>query len=100
NFGSADEDSYAQLINIAPADIETITILKDAAATAVWGSRAANGVLLITTKRGSNTAPTINYSFRGSMSTLPSAIPLLSGDQYSQLIPEMVMNRTGAPLNT
>jgi TonB-linked SusC/RagA family outer membrane protein len=100
NFGSADEDSYAQLINIAPADIETITILKDAAATAVWGSRAANGVLLITTKRGSNTAPTINYSFRGSLSTLPSAIPLLSGDQYSQLIPEMVMNRTGAPLNT
>ena len=100
NFGSADEDGYAQLLNISPADIETITILKDAAATAVWGSRASNGVLLITTKRGSNTAPTINYSFRGTLSTLPSAVPLLTGDQYSQLIPEMYMNRNGVPLNT
>ncbi len=100
NFGTADEDGYAQLLNIAPADIETITVLKDAAATAVWGSRASNGVLLITTKRGTMSKPTINYSFRGSMSNLPSAIPLLNGNQYSQLIPEMYMNRTGTPLNT
>ncbi|TJY68366.1 SusC/RagA family TonB-linked outer membrane protein [Sphingobacterium alkalisoli] len=100
NFGTADEDGYAQLLNIAPADIETITVLKDAAATAVWGSRASNGVLLITTKRGTMSKPTINYSFRGSLSSLPDAIPLLNGNQYSQLIPEMVMNRTGTPLNT
>lgn len=100
NFATADEDGYAQLLNIAPADIETITILKDAAATAVWGSRASNGVLLITTKRGTVGAPTINYSFKGSFSKIPSAIPMLSGDQYSQLIPEEFMNRTGAPLNT
>lgn len=100
NFGSADEDGYAQLLNISPADIETITILKDAAATAVWGARASNGVLLITTKRGSNTAPTINYAFRGTLSSLPSPVPMLSGDQYSQLIPEMYMNRNGIPLNT
>lgn len=100
NFGTADQDGYAQLLNIAPADIETITILKDAAATAVWGARASNGVLLITTKRGTIGAPTINYAFRGSMSTVPQGIPLLSGDQYSQLIPELVMNRNGVPLNT
>lgn len=100
NFGTADEDGYAQLLNIAPADIETITVLKDAAATAVWGSRASNGVLLITTKRGTMSKPTINYSFRGSLSSLPAAIPLLNGDQYSQLIPEMYMNRNGTPLNT
>jgi TonB-linked SusC/RagA family outer membrane protein len=100
NFGTADQDGYAQLLNIAPADIETITILKDAAATAVWGARASNGVLLITTKRGTIGSPTINYAFRGSMSTVPQGIPLLSGDQYSQLIPELVMNRNGVPLNT
>ncbi len=100
NFGTADQDGYAQLLNIAPADIETITILKDAAATAVWGARASNGVLLITTKRGAVGKPTINYSFRGSMATVPRGIPLLNGDQYSQLIPEMVMNRNGTPLNT
>jgi len=100
NFGTADQDGYAQLLNIAPADIETITILKDAAATAVWGARASNGVLLITTKRGTSGKPTINYAFRGSLSTVPTGIPLLTGDQYSQLIPELVMNRNGTPLNT
>lgn len=100
NFGSADEQGYAALLNIAPSDIETITILKDAAATAVWGSRAASGVLLITTKRGGVSAPKITYSFRGSYSKLPPTIPMLTGDQYSQLIPEAYMNRNGVPLNT
>lgn len=100
NFGAADEDGYAQLLNIAPADIETISVLKDAAATAMWGARGSNGVLLITTKRGTISKPRINYSFRGTLSTVPSPIPLLNGDQYSSLIPEMYMNRTGLPLNT
>ncbi|KDN54835.1 SusC/RagA family TonB-linked outer membrane protein [Flavobacterium seoulense] len=100
NFGSADEQGYAALINIAPSDIETITILKDAAATAIWGSRAAAGVLLITTKRGSVGAPKITYTFRGTYSKLPPTIPMLNGDQYSQLIPEEFMNRNGVPLNT
>ncbi|AOZ98774.1 SusC/RagA family TonB-linked outer membrane protein [Flavobacterium commune] len=100
NFGSADDQSYAALINIAPSDIETITILKDAAATAIWGSRAAAGVLLITTKRGSVGAPKITYTYRGTYSKLPPTIPMLSGDQYSQLIPEAFMNRNGVPLNT
>jgi len=100
NFGTADEQSYSALLNIAPSDIETITVLKDAAATAVWGSRAASGVLLITTKRGSVSAPKITYSFKGSYAKLPNTIPMLSGDQYSQLIPEEYMNRNGVPLNT
>src|SRR5690606_15330560 len=52
NFGTADEQGYAALINISPSDIKDITILKDAAATAIWGSKAANGVLVINTKRG------------------------------------------------
>lgn len=100
NFGSADTQGYAALLNIAPSDIESITILKDAAATAVWGARAASGVLLITTKRGGVSAPKITYTFRGSYSKLPPTIPMLSGDQYSQLIPEEFMNRNGVPLNT
>ena len=100
NFGSADEQGYAALINIAPSDIETITILKDAAATAIWGSRAASGVLLITTKRGGISAPKISYTYRGTYSKLPATIPMLTGDQYSQLIPEEFMNRNGVPLNT
>lgn len=100
NFGTADDEGYAALLNIAPSDIETITIDKDAAATALWGSRAAGGVIIINTKRGGISAPKINYSFVGTYTKLPDAIPMLNGDQYSQLIPEEYMNRNGVPLNT
>jgi TonB-linked SusC/RagA family outer membrane protein len=100
NFGTADEQGYAQLLNISPADIKEITVLKDAAATAIWGSRAANGVLVITTKRGSIGKPAITYTFKGSVSFLPKSIPMLNGDQYSTLIPEAYMNRSGATLNS
>ncbi|WP_242695867.1 SusC/RagA family TonB-linked outer membrane protein [Desertivirga brevis] len=100
NFSTADEQGYAQLLNIAPTDINTITILKDAASTAIWGARAANGVLLITTKRGVVGKPSIGYNFRGTYSKQPENIPLLSGDQYSTVILEAVNNRNGLPLNT
>jgi len=100
NFGTADEQGYAQLLNISPADIREIAVLKDAAATAIWGSRAANGVLVITTKRGAKGKPQITYNFKGSVSVLPDAIPMLSGGQYSTLIPEAYMNRNGSTLNT
>jgi TonB-linked SusC/RagA family outer membrane protein len=100
NFGTADEQGYAQLLNISPADIKDITVLKDAAATAIWGSKAANGVLVITTKRGSIGKPTITYTFKGSVSGVPNPIPLLNGDQYSSLIPEAFMNRIGTTLNS
>lgn len=99
NFGTADEQGYAQLLNIAPTDIKDITVLKDAASTALWGSRAANGVLIINTKRGSIGKPSITYNVKGSVSKQPEAIPLLNGDQYSTLISEMVMNRDGLPLD-
>lgn len=100
NFATADEQGYASLLSIAPSDIKDISVLKDAAATAVWGSRAANGVLVINTKRGTVGAPSITYTFKGSFSKQPSAIPLLSGNQYSELIPEEVQNVRGTPLNT
>ncbi|MGE5521496.1 MAG: SusC/RagA family TonB-linked outer membrane protein [Candidatus Dadabacteria bacterium] len=100
NFGAADEIGYAQLINIAPSDIREITILKDAAATAVWGSRAASGVIVISTKRGSIGKPSLTYTLKASVTKQPNTIPMLTGDQYSTLVPEEYMNATGAPLNT
>lgn len=99
NFGTADDQGYASLLNIAPSDIKDITILKDAAATALWGSRAANGVLIINTKRGAKGRPTLTYSFKGSSSLKAKSIPMLNGDQYANLIPEEFMNRNGIPLN-
>ncbi|MDP4262677.1 MAG: SusC/RagA family TonB-linked outer membrane protein [Bacteroidota bacterium] len=98
NFGTADEVGYAQLLNIAPSDIKDISILKDAAATAVWGSRAANGVIIINTKRGGVGTPILTYTFKGSVTKQPEALPMLNGDQYSTLIPEEYMNSTGTPL--
>lgn len=100
NFGTADDQGYAALLNIAPSDIKDITILKDAAATAIWGSRAANGVLIINTKRGTRGKPSIGYNFRGSVSLKAIPIPMLTGDEYSTLIPEAYMNRNGVPLNS
>ncbi len=99
NFGTADETGYAQLLNISPSDIKDITVLKDAASTAVWGSRAANGVLIINTKRGDRGKPVVTYNFKGTMAEQPNPIPFLTGDQYSMLIPEAVMNATGLPLD-
>ncbi len=92
DFATADEEAYSQMLNIAPDDIKEITVLKDAAATAIYGSRAANGVLLITTKRGAISKPRVSYTFKGSLDERPKGIPTLSGDQYSTLIQEELLN--------
>ena len=86
DFSSADEDQYASMIGVSPDDIEEISVLKDAAATAQYGSRAANGVLLIKTKRGTKGKARFSYSYKGSVAKQPSGIPMLNGDQYSTLI--------------
>jgi TonB-dependent SusC/RagA subfamily outer membrane receptor len=100
DFATANEEGYAQMLNIAVDDIKEITVLKDAAATALWGTKAANGVLAITTKRGMKSLkPKVSYTYRGTFALKPEPIPMLSGDQYSTLILEGVMNVTGIPLD-
>lgn len=56
------ESSISQISELAPEDIESVSVLKDAASGAIYGVRAANGVILITTKRGSEQKPSISYS--------------------------------------
>lgn len=92
NFATSDDNAYGQLLNIAPSDIKEISVLKDAAATAIWGSRAANGVLIISTKRGAVSKPTLSYNFKGSLSKQPKPIPMLNGDQYTTLLLEEFYN--------
>ncbi len=100
DFATANEEGYAQMLNIAIDDIKEITVLKDAAATALWGTKAANGVLAITTKRGVRSLkPKVSYTYKGTISFKPEPIPMLTGDQYSTLIMEGVMNVTGIPLD-
>ncbi|HYX08567.1 MAG TPA: SusC/RagA family TonB-linked outer membrane protein [Bacteroidales bacterium] len=101
NFATANEQGYAQMLNISVDDIKEITVLKDASATALWGTKGANGVLSITTKRGVRSRkPLVTYTYRGTFQFEPKPIPLLNGDQYSTLISEGTMNVNGIPLNT
>ncbi len=101
DFGTANEEGYAQMLNVSIDDIKEITVLKDASATALYGTKASNGVLMVTTKRGAKgRKPVIGYSYRGSMSLVPDPVPMLNGDQYSTLILEGEMNRDGIPFNT
>ena len=92
DFATADEEEYSQLLNVAPDDIKEITVFKDAAATALYGSKAANGVLMITTKRGTVSKPRISYTFKGTVITRPHGIETLSGDEYTTMIQEAQMN--------
>jgi TonB-linked SusC/RagA family outer membrane protein len=77
--GIANVSNPLSMIN--PNDIETFTILKDANATAIYGSRASNGVILITTKKGSSGAPVINFSTNNSIATIAKTVDVLSADQ-------------------
>lgn len=83
------------LADINPNEIESYEILKDAAATAIYGSRAANGVVLITTKRGANKKTKINFSSYYGLSNVVRTIPVLTGPQYVELVQEGVVNRFG-----
>ncbi|NJO89405.1 MAG: TonB-dependent receptor plug domain-containing protein [Chloroflexia bacterium] len=65
-----------------PDDIASIDVLKDASATAIYGSRGANGVIIITTKSGGKGKGKLSYSGYGSISQLPKKLDLLSADEY------------------
>lgn len=67
---------------INPNDIESFDILKDASATAIYGSRGANGVVLITTKKGKEGVSSIEYSAYASISNLPNKLEVLSADEW------------------
>jgi len=75
------------LSTINPDDIESMSILKDASATAIYGSRASNGVVIVTTKKGKEGSPfKFNYSGKGSFYTVPGYIDVLSADQFRNQI--------------
>lgn len=78
---------------INPNDIETFTILKDASATAIYGSRASNGVIVITTKKGTSNKAQINYSMNLAVSTPSDMLEVLSADEFRKFVPTV----TGVP---
>jgi iron complex outermembrane receptor protein len=75
------------LSTINPNDIESFTVLKDASATAIYGSRASNGVIIINTKKGEkNQKPQVSYEGNASISTLNQRYDVLSGDEFRTLV--------------
>ncbi|WP_136464803.1 TonB-dependent receptor [Flagellimonas onchidii] len=80
-----------------PNDIETMTVLKDASAAAIYGSRAAAGVVLITTKRGKVGKPTIEFSSYYSFDRLTNEVDLLNAEEYELLNREWYTNADREP---
>jgi TonB-linked SusC/RagA family outer membrane protein len=86
NSGATTGATVNALATINPSDIESIEILKDASATAIYGSHGANGVVIITTKRGRKGTDEVSYSgYAGSQSVIRK-IPLLNGSQWASLV--------------
>ncbi len=92
DYSNANEERFAELLNVNPEDIESITVLKDAAACAIWGSRGANGVIEIKTKRGERGKTKVTYSLRFTGSWQPNGYKLLNGDEYTMYMKEAYFN--------
>lgn len=92
DVSTANDEKFAQLLNVNPEDIEDVTVLKDAAATAIYGSRGANGVIEIKTKRGTRGAPRLSYSLRLTGTYQPEGYKMLDGDGYTMLLKESYFN--------
>ncbi|WP_436484705.1 SusC/RagA family TonB-linked outer membrane protein [Chitinophaga sp. ARDCPP14] len=76
------------LAGINPSEIETIDVLKDASATAIYGSQATNGVIVITTKRGQVAPPSISYEMYTGYQQIPKRLPVMNLREYATFINE------------
>ena len=97
---NADEEAFSSLLAVSVDDIANITVLKDAAATAIWGSQGANGVIQITTKRGTRGKPKVNLGYKFTGTWMPKGYDLLNGDNYTMMLKEEFFNPTQDPSST
>lgn len=94
DFNNATDDQYADLLCVNVDDILSIDVLKDASATALYGSKGSNGVIKITTKKGKRGKPVIKYSYKLTEKFQPAGMKMLSGDDYTMLMKQAYFNRT------
>jgi len=78
--------------SINPSDIDAVTILKDASSTSIYGAQGANGVVLITTKKGKTSKPLITFDTYTGFSQVWKTLPVLNGEQYRDLMTELGLN--------
>lgn len=83
---------------LSPNDIENLSILKDASAESIYGIRAANGVVLITTKKGRSGQPTVSYSGYAGWQKVTNAVPMANGSQYATLVNELSVINGNPPV--
>ncbi len=95
DFSTADQEEIGTLVSISPQDIKSIEVLKDAGSVAAWGTKGANGVLLIETLRGTKGRTRFSYQNKTSFSKAPPDLPLLNGDEYIMLQLEELHAPTG-----
>ena len=96
DFNTANQEDLAQMLSLNPNDIETIEVLKDAASTAIYGTAGANGVLLITTKKGAMGKTKFTFSTKNSLKIEPKSMPMLSGNEYVAFIQDAIWNTAKA----
>ena len=96
DFSTANSEDFGALLNIPPSNIESIDVLKDGAATAIYGSKGSNGVLLINTKKGSMGKTRFNFTSKWTIKQEPSSIPLLNGRQYTAMMQDALWNAANA----
>ncbi|MBP5213594.1 MAG: SusC/RagA family TonB-linked outer membrane protein [Bacteroidales bacterium] len=92
DLASSNDEKFAELLNINTEDIASINVLKDAAATAIYGSQGGNGVIELTTKRGARGKPKLTYSMKLTATYQPEGMKLLNGDDYTMLLKESYFN--------
>lgn len=92
-----DGASFSPLNDINPSDIASIEVLKDAGTASIYGSRASNGVILITTKTGKSTKPTINFSYNSGLVDISRKIGVLDAAQFRSANYDAAFNATGSP---
>ncbi len=83
------------LTMVNPQDVESMTILKDASATAIYGSRASNGVIIITTKKGKSGAPQVDFAANFHVNTARNTLDMMSADQFRALVTEKFPDAVG-----
>lgn len=94
DVSNATNEQFADLLCVNVDDIASIDVLKDAASCAIYGSKGANGVIKVNTKRGSRGKPIVKYSYKLTEKFQPKGMKMLTGDDYTMLMKQAYFNRT------
>lgn len=88
------DEKWSALLQVSPEDIQSIKVLKDVAATSIWGAEGSNGVIEITTRRGSRGKTRVNFDYKFQGTWKKNGYKMLTGDEYTMMLKESYFNPT------